>query len=416
MTERQVEIMDGSDSDSAHSDTTVIPNPRKRSKSPRQKKPMVDAFVDMAEKVIAESETLLSENPGSYGEDVEIQHSTLKEVIYAAEWFLYGSPHAEGDTITSVAKKLWHINSRYNYRARQAEKKNAQAPPQPVIPQPVPVPRILTPAIAPRFPITLEQRLHPSNSPIPHTSPIPRISPRFPTSQPSIAQRVIQEAQRRDREAKQQQLQSYRERMQLMKEKEEAMRQDLRAFQRDQQELATRMQQLEVKLDPTVTASPPDVMGEYDDTSSYSNTHVPQNSTPVTQADKIMHDRVNERSFRPIVHTGDRASPIPQQATLHIPRTTNMPQIPHITHTKNRQLTSNSSDSANKRQRKAETTTPPPPMNGLMKKVQTQNYLPYTTQNFHYPHLMVRPYNSKPSLRTSECSYIGTHNLLSLTK
>ncbi len=149
-----------------------------------------------------------------------------------------------------------------------------------------------------------------------------------------------------------------------MKEKEEAMKQDLRAFQRDQQELAARMQQLKARLDPTVTVSPPDIRGEYDDTSSYSNTRIPQNSTPVIQADKITHEKLDERSFRPIAHTGDRATPIPQQTTLHIPHITNIPRIPHITHIDKWQLTSNANDSANKWQRKAETSgtiTPPPP-------------------------------------------------------
>ncbi len=73
---------------------------------------MVDSFVTMAESVITESETVLSENPNAYGKIVEIQHSMLKETIYAAERFLYRSPHAEGDDITGVTKKLWHLNSR----------------------------------------------------------------------------------------------------------------------------------------------------------------------------------------------------------------------------------------------------------------------------------------------------------------
>ncbi len=104
---------------------------------------MVDSFVGMAEKVIAESEAILTENPNTYGEIVEMQHSTLKETIYAAECFLYGSPYAEGDAITGVTKKLWHLNSRYSYRARQAEKKSVQVTPlqiEPPIPQPLPAP------------------------------------------------------------------------------------------------------------------------------------------------------------------------------------------------------------------------------------------------------------------------------------
>ncbi len=166
MAEKRVEVMEESGSESDSSDVTVVSNPRKRQQSPKmskspeaaaspkppqQKKAMLDSFVAMAENVIAESEAILKDHPNAYGGIVEVQHSTLKETIYAAERFLYGSPHTEGDAITGVTKKLWHLNSRYSYHARQVEKKNAETtPPQPnpVITQPVPAPRIFTSAIA----------------------------------------------------------------------------------------------------------------------------------------------------------------------------------------------------------------------------------------------------------------------------
>ncbi len=246
-------------------------------------------------------------------------------------------------------------------------------------------------AIAPKPPATREYYSYPSIPSTSRTPPIPQIAPRFPSSHSSIAQKAIQDAQRRDREAKEQQLQAYQERMQMMKQKEEAMLQDLRAFQRHQQELSNRMQQLRTKLDNTVTISPPDVMGECDDISSYSNNRVPRNSTPVVQADKLKHERLSERSFRPITHTDDRPTPIPQQTTLHIPNIGSIPQISHITYTEKRQLTPNANDSTNKRQKKAETTGTITPPHEWLNEETTDSELP----PIHRPEFSLPPFNGE---------------------
>ncbi len=101
MAEKRVEIMDDSGSESDGSNVTVVSNPRKRRESPKtstsseaavspkppqqKKKAMLESFVAMAENIAAESEAILKDHPNTYGEIVEVQHSTLKETIYAAE-------------------------------------------------------------------------------------------------------------------------------------------------------------------------------------------------------------------------------------------------------------------------------------------------------------------------------------------
>ncbi len=111
-----------SEEESDGSDTTIIPSSVSK-KDPQPKCiQTIDAFVRTAEQIAAESEAILTTFPGSYVGEVEVQHLTVQDTVHAAETFLYKKPHIETDAITQVVKKLWHINNRYNYCRRQAEK------------------------------------------------------------------------------------------------------------------------------------------------------------------------------------------------------------------------------------------------------------------------------------------------------
>ncbi len=84
MAEREisVEVMDdlsNDGSESAKSDVTVVSNPATKKKSPSEKVHTIDAFIVMAEGTIAESEKLLGRYPGSYNEEIEVQHCTVKQ-------------------------------------------------------------------------------------------------------------------------------------------------------------------------------------------------------------------------------------------------------------------------------------------------------------------------------------------------
>ncbi len=119
MAEEEVRVMDDvSDDDSVHSDVTVVSNLKTNKKLPLKRQPMIDTFISMAEQVVADSGELLGLFPGSYGEEIEVQHLTVQDTMHVAERFLYKMPHTENDRITQIVKKLWHINNRYNYRQR----------------------------------------------------------------------------------------------------------------------------------------------------------------------------------------------------------------------------------------------------------------------------------------------------------
>ncbi len=130
-----------SDEDSANSDTTVVSNLAAKKNPPPKRIPTIDQFIPVAEQVIVESEERLSAFPRNYTEEIEVQHLTVQDTVHVAETFLYKKIHVEDDKIPQVVKKLWHINNRYNYRQRQAEKRSAQVSPQHVpISQPSPIP------------------------------------------------------------------------------------------------------------------------------------------------------------------------------------------------------------------------------------------------------------------------------------
>ncbi len=98
-----VEIMDDlsdNGSESPKSDVTIVSNPAAKKKSPPEKMSTIDAFILTVESTITESEELLRQYPGTYNEEIEIQHCTIKDTMNAAERFLYKTPHTEQDAIT----------------------------------------------------------------------------------------------------------------------------------------------------------------------------------------------------------------------------------------------------------------------------------------------------------------------------
>ncbi len=306
-------------SESAKSDITVVSNPAMKKKSPLEKVQTIDVFIATAEGTIAEAEELLGQYPGSYDEEIEVQHLTVKDTLHTAERFLYRTPHTEEDRITHTVKKLWHINNRYAYRQRQAEKK--QPPLQPVVtPRISPIPQVRNfSTVAKNFPI-------PENCPSVSNSPTSHTSSQFLAQQLEQEQKVAQENFRREPEAHQNQLRYYKERMQTVKEKERAARSDADAFLREQWELAIRIQQLEAKIHPSITAIPCDINGEYDTTFSYSNTHILQSSTPVTHIPQV--PKVTRNNFS--TNHSYRKSAITHPSTNY---TTN------LTHSSNRKTT-----------------------------------------------------------------------------
>ncbi len=139
---------------------------------------------------------------------------------------------------------------------------------------------------------------------------------------------------------------------------------------------------LEAKIHPSFTAIPRDINSEYDVTFSYSNTHIPQSSTPVTHIPQVPHKRLREATFQPITHTDNPPSPIPQPIT---------PQTSHIPPTEKRHHNSTADDSANKRQKRAETTgTITPPNEWLRDESPNPNLPP-----IHRPEFSLPPFNGE---------------------
>ncbi len=107
MTEKEVQVMDDlSDDNSIYSDTTIVSNPKTKKESPPKKLLMIDTFINMADQVVTESEELLGLFPGSYAEEIEVQHLMVQDTMHAAKRFLFRMSHTENDWITQTVKKL----------------------------------------------------------------------------------------------------------------------------------------------------------------------------------------------------------------------------------------------------------------------------------------------------------------------
>ncbi len=354
MAESEVPTTDDeiSDDELVHSDRTIVSNQKIPSKTTLPNRILViHSFIRMAEQVVTESKDLLGQFPENYSEEIEVQHLTVQDTIHAAEKFLYKTPHC-ADQIMQVIKKLWHINNRYNYRQRQAEQKLAEQKLAQTPPQQNPIPRTPLTTIIPHT--SLIQNI-PQTTAAPHTSRSAPILTNPPstsnTSTPQLTQmqKSLQDSMRKERKARQRQLGALQERLQTVEDKERAAQYDANAYLQEKRRLIERIQQLGGRSQSPITTIPLDINGEYDDSPhSYSNPHIPQNSTPVSHTLQIPHNKLHERTFHPISHIEDHPTLTPQITTPHTPDTEKRPH------------TSTIDSSRNKRQKRAKTTDLPP--------------------------------------------------------
>ncbi len=143
-----------------------------------------------------------------------------------------------------------------------------------------------------------------------------------------------------------------------------------------------RIQQLEARINPSYTATPRNINGEYDTTSPYSNARIPRNSTPVTSVHQIPYERLREATFQPITCTDNPTSPIPRPTT---------PQNSYIPLTEKRHHYTSADDSDSKRHKRADVSGTITPPSELLRDESPNLNLP----PIHRPEFSLPPFNGE---------------------